>query len=157
MAKTYEIDGITPEMPLTACAQHIIVTRFREMMAYKTEASDLTDMEFVHDMRVASRRLRAAMDSFRDCFEKKQFKTHYKQVKTITRTMGAVRDLDVLIARFQNELLTLTETAQRDIRKLIEHLQQEREAAREPMFTLFAKLEADNFEETFLTFFQGEK
>ena len=157
MAGQNIIVDITPEMPLAECARHIIVTRFRKMMTYKTAASDLTDMEFVHDMRVASRRLRAAMDNFRGCFEKEQFKAHYKQVRAITRTMGAVRDLDVLITRFQTCLPTLIETEQGDILRLIEHLQQEREEARKPMFALFAKLETDNFEETFLTFFKAER
>lgn len=69
--------------------------------------------------------------------------------------MGAVRDLDVLIACFQRELVTLTEVEQADIRGLIEHLQQEREDARKPMLTLFAKLEATGFETKFLEFFVG--
>ena len=69
-------------------------------------------------MRVTSRRLRAAMDNFVDCFPEKAFNKHYKKVKSITRTLGTVRDLDVLIARFEKELVTLPETEQADIRKV---------------------------------------
>ena len=67
--------------------------------------------------------------------------------------MGAVRDLDVLIARFQKEMVTLTGAEQADIQGFIEHLQQEREDARKPMLTLFGKLEAADFETKFLEFF----
>jgi CHAD domain-containing protein len=67
--------------------------------------------------------------------------------------MGAVRDLDVLIARFQRELDLLSEVEQVDIRGLIEHLQHEREEARKPMLMLFAKLEETNLEAKFLKFF----
>ena len=59
--------------------------------------------------------------------------------------MGAVRDLDVLIVRFQNELTNLTEVEQTDLRELIVHLQQKHKAARQPMLTLFEELEENRF------------
>ena len=101
MAAEAEITGISSDETLEACARRVIVNYFREMMSYKEGAKDGTDIEFVHDMRVTSRRLRAAMDNFADCFPKKPFKKHYKKVKAITRTMGAVRDLDVLLRGFK--------------------------------------------------------
>jgi CHAD domain-containing protein len=123
------------------------------MMSYKEGARKGSDIEFVHEMRVTSRRLRAAMDNFIDCFPEKAFNKHYKKIKSITRTLGAVRDLDVLIARFEKALGTLSETEQTDIRSLIENLQHEREEARKPMLTLFAKLEETGFEAKFLEYF----
>ena len=160
MATEPKIKGISPDETLDACARQIIVNYFHEMMSYKEGAKKGTDIEFVHEMRVTSRRLRAAMDNFADCFPKKQFKKHYKKIKAITRTMGAVRDLDVLIVRFQNELTNLTEVEQADIRGLIEHLQREHEEARQPMLMLFEELEETDFETEFLEFFnysQGVK
>ena len=148
-----KIEDISPDGTLEVCARQIIVNYFHQMMSYKDGAKDGSDIEFVHEMRVTSRRLRAAMDNFADCFPEKAFKKHYKKIKLITQTMGAVRDLDVLIARFEKELETLPEAEQADIRRLIEHLQQEREDARKPMLTLFAKLEETGFEKQFLTFF----
>ncbi|MXY27937.1 CHAD domain-containing protein [Candidatus Poribacteria bacterium] len=147
---------VSPDETLETCARRIIVDYFRKMMSYKEGAEDGTDIEFVHDMRVTSRRLRAAMDNFADCFRERPFKKHYKKVKAITRTMGSVRDLDVLIARFQREVNTLSEVEQTDIHRLIEHLQHEREVARKPMLTLFAELEESDFETKFLKFFDGE-
>ena len=105
MTTVSKIEKISPNGTLEACARQVIVNYFREMMSYKEGAKDGTDIEFVHEMRVASRRLRAAMDNFADCFPEKPFKKYYKKVKAITRTMGAVRDLDVLVARFQRELV----------------------------------------------------
>lgn len=157
MATATEINGIAPDMALETCARQIIVAYFREMMSHKAGAIDGTDIKFVHDMRVASRRLRAAMDNFAACFQKEPFKIHYKQIRTITRAMGAVRDLDVLIARFQNELQTLSAMEQGDIQGLIEHLQQERKEARKPMLTLFTELDASDFETQFLTFFEAHE
>lgn len=148
-----KIEDISPDETLEVCARQIIVNYFHQMMSYRAGAKAGSDIEFVHEMRVTSRRLRAAMDNFADCFPEKAFKKHYKKIKLITQTMGAVRDLDVLIARFEKELETLPEAEQADIRRLIEHLQQEREDARKPMLTLFTELEETGFEKQFLTFF----
>lgn len=156
MTTVSEVEKISPDRPLEVCARQVIVSYFREMMSHEEGAKDGTDITFVHDMRVASRRLSAAMENFAACFPEKPFKKYYKKVKTITRTMGAVRDLDVLIARFEKEMDTLTEAEQADIRELIEHLQQKREDARKLMLILFAKLEVTNFEIEFLEFFTGE-
>ena len=150
-----KIREISPDETLEVCARRIIVSYFHQMMSYKEGAKDGSDIEFVHEMRVTSRRLRAAMDNFADCFPEKAFKKHYKKIKLITQTMGAVRDLDVLIVRFEKELDTLPEVEQADIRSLIEHLKQEREDARKPMLMLFEKLEETGFERKFLTFFRG--
>lgn len=153
MTTVSEIKKISPDKTLEICARQVIVSYFREMMSYREGAKDGTDIEFVHDMRVTSRRLRAAMDNFVDCFPKKPFKKHYKRIKTITQTMGAVRDLDVLIARFQKELNTLSKVEQADIQGLIEHLQRKRKEARKPMLMLFEELEETDFETEFLGFF----
>ena len=156
MATKSKVEGIGPDETLGVCARQIIVSYFHEMMSYKEGAKEGTDIECVHDMRVTSRRLRAAMDNFAACFLKRApFKKHYKQIKAITQTMGAVRDLDVLIVRFQNELVDLTEGEQADIRGLIEYLQQKRKDAREPMLRLFEALEETCFETEFLEFFGG--
>ncbi len=154
MSTAIKIKGIAPDITLEVCARQIIVGYFREMMSHKAGAIDGTDIKFVHDMRVASRRLRTTMDNFADCFQKEPFKKHYKQVRTITRTMGAVRDLDVLIARFQRELQTLSGAEQDDIQRLIEQLQHEREDARKPMLNLFTELDKSDFGTQFLTFFE---
>ncbi|MCY3721996.1 MAG: CHAD domain-containing protein [Candidatus Poribacteria bacterium] len=153
MATGSEIKDIITDEALEVCARQIIVSYFHEMLSYKKGAKAGTDIEFVHDMRVTSRRLRAAMDNFADCFPKRPFKKHYKKVKAITRTMGAVRDLDVLIVRFETELVNLTEGERSDIREVIEHLQRKRKDAREPMLMLFEELEETGFETEFLEFF----
>jgi len=156
MSVSAKINAISPDETLETCAREIIVDYFQQMMSYKDGAKEGRDIECVHDMRVTSRRLRNAMDNFADCFPQKSFRKHYKKVKAITRTMGAVRDLDVLIERFQKTLGTLSEAEQADIRELIQYLQREREEARKPMLTLFTKLEETDFETKFLGFFVGK-
>ncbi len=56
------------------------------------------DIEYIHRMRVASRRLRAALPLFRTCFPQKQYARWMKEIAAITRALGEARDTDVQIA-----------------------------------------------------------
>jgi CHAD domain-containing protein len=59
------------------------------------------DIEYIHRMRVASRRLRAALPLFRSCFPKKQYGRWMNEIAGITRALGEARDADVQIAFLQ--------------------------------------------------------
>ncbi len=56
------------------------------------------DIEYIHRMRVASRRLRAAMPLFSSCFSQKNYNRWSEEIKEITRALGEARDTDVQIA-----------------------------------------------------------
>ena len=59
------------------------------------------DIEYIHRMRVASRRLRAALPLFRPCFTAKQYGRWMGAIAGITRALGEARDADVQIAFLQ--------------------------------------------------------
>ncbi len=65
------------------------------------------DIEYIHRMRVASRRIRAALPLFAPCFSETMYKKTYKGVRSITRSLGAARDLDVQIDFLQSYLDSL--------------------------------------------------
>jgi putative phosphoesterase len=56
------------------------------------------DMEFVHRLRVASRRVRAALPIFRECIPSKSYRRWLEEIKKVTEFSGAARDLDVQIS-----------------------------------------------------------
>ncbi len=56
------------------------------------------DIEHIHRMRVASRRLRAALPLFKSCFPKEKFRKWMPELQKITRALGDARDTDVQIA-----------------------------------------------------------
>jgi CHAD domain-containing protein len=55
------------------------------------------DPEEVHAMRVAARRMRAAWRVFGDGFERGEVRRYRRELREIGASLGAVRDLDVLI------------------------------------------------------------
>jgi CHAD domain-containing protein len=62
------------------------------------------DIEYIHRMRVASRRLRAALPLFQTCFPNKQYTKWMLEFTKITRALGDARDVDVQIAFLQKSL-----------------------------------------------------
>jgi CHAD domain-containing protein len=56
------------------------------------------DIEHIHRMRVASRRLRAALPLFASCFPEKKYQQWMEEIRKVTRALGEARDTDVQIA-----------------------------------------------------------
>jgi len=80
------------------------------------------DIEYVHRMRVTSRRIRAALPLFRFCFPRKEFKKWVREIKKVTRLLGEARNLDVQIAfieQYMKKLKSTTEKAGVDL--LLKH------------------------------------
>lgn len=92
-----------------------------------------SDIEAVHDVRVASRRLRAAMDVGAECFAPKRYKPLHRAAKEITGALGEVRDRDVLLEalRADREHAPLVEHP--GIDRLIDRVERERVVARASM------------------------
>ena len=61
------------------------------------------DPEYVHRMRVASRRFRNALEIFGFSFSEKDLSRWLKSIKNITGALGKARDKDVQIIFVQNK------------------------------------------------------
>lgn len=53
------------------------------------------DNEYIHRMRVATRRLRSALRIFRASFPRQEYKQYTKDIRAVTKALGEARDLDV--------------------------------------------------------------
>jgi len=69
------------------------------------------DIEYIHRMRVASRRLRAALPLFSSCFPEKQYSKWMHEITAITRALGDARDADVQIAFLEKTLKKMQKAA----------------------------------------------
>jgi CHAD domain-containing protein len=98
MAK--RIKGLDPDMPAGEAAALILETKAAKMFELEDAAASGTDMDAVHDMRVASRRLRASMQIFEPLYRRKSFRRWYDMGRGVTKSLGKVRDADVFIDAF---------------------------------------------------------
>ena len=105
------------------------------------------DPEAVHDVRVASRRLRAAMDVATDCFPAKWYRPLHKTAKAITQALGEVRDRDVLLEELAGARLRASEVERPGIDYLIAGIERDRKKARKRMLAFLEKLDAKGIPE----------
>ena len=75
----------------------MVEVRARELVERSAGVLDTDDIERVHDMRVATRRLRAALEVFEPCFPPKPYKVALRDVKALADALGERRDRDVHI------------------------------------------------------------
>ena len=95
MAKAADIE-VNPFEPYAIAAARVVRVRADELFEH-SRVLDTSDIERVHDMRVASRRLRAVLEIFEPCFPQGDFKTVLRDVKALADALGERRDPDVHI------------------------------------------------------------
>lgn len=97
MARTKKTSGVSPGDSMTVAATRIVDDRAKRMFELREAVLDPKNVEAVHDMRVASRRLRTVLEIFEPCFDGKPHRRVARDVKSITKALGHRRDLDVQI------------------------------------------------------------
>lgn len=102
MAKAREIPDLRPDLPFSDAASSILAVRADEVWEHEARASKADDVEGVHAMRVATRRVRAVMEIFAECFPKKRHRAALREVKRLGAALGERRDPDVMIGRLRS-------------------------------------------------------
>jgi CHAD domain-containing protein len=94
------ISDLKATTPLTDAARHVLTVRLEVVRRYLPLALREADKdpEHVHQLRVGTRRARAALDIFASCLPKKVFKGARKHLRDIRRVAGEARDWDVFLA-----------------------------------------------------------
>lgn len=119
MNKRFEIPGVDSRSLLSTAAPAILESKARPLFELEAAARGGADMDAVHDMRVASRRLREAMRLLEPLYPGKAARSWYRRVRAITRALGPVRDSDVFIDEFSRRGESLGEGGRRAIAFLV--------------------------------------
>jgi CHAD domain-containing protein len=90
---------LSPADRLLDVAHKTIGRHFARLLWNEPGARLGVDLEYVHDMRVASRRLRAALEVLADAIPEAPREELSRELRWVGRALGRVRDLDVAIAR----------------------------------------------------------
>jgi CHAD domain-containing protein len=97
MAKANEIPDINGAEAFGSAAVRVVAIRAQELFDHSEGVLDVDDIERVHDMRVATRRLRAVLEIFAPCFDPELHREVLRQVKRLADALGERRDPDVHI------------------------------------------------------------
>jgi CHAD domain-containing protein len=133
MAKARAIPGFAEAGSFGAAAAMAVKVRAEEVFEHREGVLDTSEIERVHDMRVATRRLRATLEIFAACFPKKPHRRLLKEVKALADALGERRDRDVAIAALDAAGRALTATERPGLKTLADELRAEQSAANEAL------------------------
>jgi len=125
--------GVLPDDAMSEAGRKVLRFHFQRMLEHESGTRAGEDIEELHDMRVATRRMRAAFRVFAEHYEPDVIKPVLRGLKRTGRSLGAVRDLDVFMDKAEQYLDGLAEDARGDLTPLLTSWQEKRESARADM------------------------
>jgi len=138
MGKARDIPGLDADLPYAEAAARTVAVRADELFTGGRDVLDTRDIEQVHDMRVASRRLRAVLEIFAPCFEASEYRPVLRDVKALADALGARRDPDVQLDALERLMERMGSPERRGIELMAAGLRVEQAQGNE---TLAAELE----------------
>jgi CHAD domain-containing protein len=137
MTTTNRLD---PDQPASLAVRSALDASARRLTASSTSALE-GDAEAVHQMRVAARRLRSDLRTFAPLLDPAWCAPIRAELKWLADILGALRDLDVLIARLETQTGRRAEA--QAVECLLDGLRRKQAAARQ---ALSAALASDRYE-----------
>jgi CHAD domain-containing protein len=149
MAKPKDID-IHPWEPYGVAAARVVRARAEELFAHEDGVLDTSDIERVHDMRVATRRLRAVLEIFAPCFPRGDYKVVLGEVKALADALGERRDPDVHIDAMEAFAGGVLATQRRGVQTLVASLRERQAAGNEALAAALAQAREGGLRERLL-------
>jgi CHAD domain-containing protein len=130
MGKASEIVGLECTADALVWAGEVLRARFDEIVELRGAALNSDDIEAVHDLRVATRRLRSALRDFAPVMRKGAHKSVGRDIKNLADVLGTARDLDVAIVALEKlQRRAKEEPVKTGIQNLIDEKRSARERA----------------------------
>jgi exopolyphosphatase/pppGpp-phosphohydrolase len=142
--KSEVLVSYTPEAePFAQSGRRLLRERTQKMLAWPEEVLKHEDVEAVHKMRVAIRRLRATLDAYQSICDPKRFKNAYRQVTQIADALGAARDTDVMLLNLHAQLEQVKSEDKPGVEWIIERLQTFRQQKQLELESFLQRLDED--------------
>ena len=141
MAKARDIPGLHAELRYREAAAHTVEVRSRELFDHADGVLDTSDIERVHDMRVATRRLRAVLEIYEPCFPRKQLRAAIDDIKALADALGERRDPDVQLAQLDEFAAAVKPADRPGVELYAERVRSEQGSANELLAAAIAELE----------------
>lgn len=142
-------NGLSPALVETysQAGRRMLRERLEAFLDWPDAVLKNEDVEAVHKMRVASRRLRATLDAFEPCCDPRAFKRVYRRVKKTADALGKARDTDVMIQGMQEQLEHTPMEEQPGMQWLIERLSEYRQDTQRELERTLRKLDKKKLEQ----------
>ncbi|MEM8533519.1 MAG: CHAD domain-containing protein, partial [Chloroflexota bacterium] len=146
-------DQLSGDEPFGEGARRVLRRIFEKMLAREegVRTSD-EDPEDVHQMRVATRKLRAALQIVEPVFEPQFIRQYRRDLRRVAQDLGAVRDYDVFLMDVQGVQQTLPEGEQTQLQTFVSAITEERLKRRVGLLEDLQTKRYNRFKQLFATF-----
>lgn len=144
--------GLQPADTLAEAGRKVLGYHFARLLKYEPGTRSGQDIEALHDMRVTTRRMRAAFRVFGPAFTKKVMKPLLTGLKQTGQALGPVRDLDVFMEKLQLYQHSLPPAEQAGLQPLFDIWQAKRAEARQTMLMYLDSDQYLQFKQSFRKF-----
>ncbi len=128
----------------TAIVPSILEARLQAVLAQRQMVLADEDPEGVHDMRVATRRLRAALVAVEPFYDRKRYRRVVRRVRALARALGEVRDADVLLIYLRKREKAVAKDERAGIIGLSDAISTDRATAQDTLSTVIAEWADDS-------------
>ncbi len=149
-----ESPGILPEDPMSEAGRKVLYFHFLRMLKHEPGTRAGEDIDELHDMRVATRRMRSAFRVFAPYFKARATRPYIVGLRRTARALGAVRDLDVFMEKARAYLDDLGPERAADLDPLFETWEAQRVQARKTMIDTLDGDKCRDFVEAFRLFLE---
>lgn len=143
---------VKAEDSMAEAGRKILLVEFIRMLENESGSYKGEDPEYVHHMRVATRRMRSAFRILEPHFKSKSIRPFIEHLSKLAKALGGVRDLDVMIGDLQVAQTGEEEDTQAGIQVMIDRLERRRRRARKKLLSHLDSSPYQHFKETFATF-----
>lgn len=133
-------------------ARKAMLTDLIQMLEHEEGSRSGGDIEDVHDMRVATRRMRSIFLLLAEYFKPRLVESYQQSLRRVARALGRVRDLDVMIDEMQKFQQTLPLEQRDHLQPVLEQLDHQRKAARKKLNARLNEAAYENFVNDFSQF-----
>jgi hypothetical protein len=146
-------EALSPAWDLGVAAQHIVLTHFAEMLGWRAGVWRNTEVEAVHQIRVAARRCRTALQTFAAFWPDRQARKFADYVARFADAFGTARDLDVMLIWLEEQLAAADSDRSAAYRWLLERNRAKRSAVQPQLERTLLRFEQDGFAAAFTAYF----
>ncbi len=146
--------GLKADDLMTEVVRKIMHFQFQHMLYHEAGTQLGQDIEELHDMRVATRRMRAALQVFGDYLDEKTWTPFDKGLRRTGRILGEVRDLDVFWEKTQRYLDSLPPERRDELAPLQAVWKNARDQARDRLLAYLDSKRYGKFKDSFGEFLE---
>lgn len=148
----YVVRHVSSAETLAESCRRLLRWAFRDMLSEERGVIEDRDIEHVHFMRVATRRLRAMMPFVGEVAPEKSIQHFRKPIRVLTRALGGVRDCDVFLLKLGDYAATFPKDEPNPVAPLIEALHHDRTIAHTRLLAHLESSAYANFKREFAFF-----